>query len=96
MNEIIEELQGRTIIGLNIDPEENEITMTREDGSAVKFLHHQSCCENVTIEDVNGDWNDLLNVRLDVAEVRSFARETSVYGDSETFTFYTFRTIKGL
>lgn len=95
MNEIIEELQGRTIIGLNIDPEENEITMTREDGSAVKFLHHQSCCENVTIEDVNGDWNDLLNVRLDVAEVRSFARETSVYGDSETFTFYTFRTIKG-
>lgn len=94
MNDTIHELQGRTVIGIHVDPDENEITFTREDGSKVKFYHVQSCCEKVTIDDVNGDWHDLMNVPMHVAEIR-YLDAMKADDDSGTFTFYTFRTIKG-
>lgn len=91
-NDAIKELQGATLIRVRQNGDD-ELVMVTSDGLEVTFYHEQDCCETVTIEDVNGDWNDLLGVPLLVAEVRS----ESSPGEWEhtTYTFYTFRTIKG-
>lgn len=94
-NEPIKELQGATLIRA-VAVGDDEIVMVTSDGLEVTFYHAQDCCESVTIEDVNGDWQDLIGTPLLVAEVRTDQPDTlnSNY-DSVTYTFYTFRTIKG-
>jgi len=91
-NDIIKELQGSTLI--RVEEDRDEIVMVTNEGLEVTFYHEQDCCETVTIEDVNGDWNDLLGVPLLVAEVRSES-SPGEWGEHTTYTFYTFRTIKG-
>ena len=63
------------------------------------FEHYQDCCESVTIEDVVGDFNDLLNEPMLLAEeVTSHENPEGVtkpYQDSFTWTFYKFATRKG-
>lgn len=94
-NEPINELQGATLIRA-VAVRDDEIVMTTIDGLEVTFYHAQDCCETVTIEDVNGDWEDLIGVPLLVAEVRTDRPDTLNNNyDSVTYTFYTFRTIKG-
>lgn len=67
-----------------------------DDGSAVIFYHEQSCCESVEVEDVNGDWIDLVGAHLLVAESRSSSHNKNTYPDGEEkWTFYTFRGVKG-
>ena len=70
--------------------EEEEIVFLFDDGSACKFTHNQECCEHVSVDDVNGDWNDLIGTPLLVAEER-----TNLDQKEGTWTFYTFRSIKG-
>lgn len=73
--------------------DEENIWFEFSDGSSAVFNHHQDCCEQVCIEDINGDLSDLVGVPILVAEERYEYSEDS-YGDT-TWTFYTFRTIKG-
>jgi len=80
----------------NIIATEDEITFDFSDCTACKFFHEQSCCEAVSIEDVNGDWGDLIGTPLLVAEERiSDCVETEDGWGTETWTFYTFRSLKG-
>ena len=73
---------------------ENDIIKFITDDSEVYFMtHFQDCCEDVCIDDINGDFKDLLNTPILVAEERTNGDETE-YG-SETWTFYELRTIKG-
>lgn len=91
---IIEELIGRTPI--LIKQEEDEVlNMYFEDGSKAKWFHRQDCCESVTIDDVIGDWSDLLGHPLLVAEERTNEGEDEDGYGTETWTFYTFRSIGG-
>ena len=92
-NEPIRGLQGTTLI--SVKQKDDEIVMVTGDGLEVTFYHEQDCCESVTIEDVNGDWEDLLGVPLLVAEVRTEKPDIADEWESVTYTFYTFRTIKG-
>jgi len=72
---------------------DDEIIFNFTDGTSVKFYHEQSCCESVTIDDINGDWEDLVGQVLLVAEERT---SEQAYSDEEvTWTFYTFRSVKG-
>lgn len=62
------------------------------------MYHEQDCCENVYIEDIVGDLDDLVGTPLLVAEERVSCNEDGtddMYADSYTWTYYTFRTIKG-
>ena len=71
-----------------------EIDFYFSDGSHAKFYHAQDCCESVTIEDVNGDWNDLIGNPILVADEREEDAEGDI-PECGTWTFYTFRGIGG-
>lgn len=70
----------------------DEIRFTSTCGRTFLLHHHQSCCENVCIEDIAGDVDDLVGAPLLMAEeVTSVAEEH----ESGTWTFYKFATING-
>lgn len=72
---------------------QDEIILKFEDEYTAKFYHEQDCCESVWVEDVNGDFDDLFGTPLLVSEARSEDNPNAY--ESGTYTFYTFRTIKG-
>ena len=95
-----EDLQGRVLIKVNrIGDEEIHFHFTED--HYVRMYHEQDCCESVSIEDVVGDLDDLVGTPLLLVEesVNDDLEEqesTDEYSyDSETWTYYRFRTIKG-
>ena len=54
--------------------------------------HLQECCEDVDINDVCGDWNDILNEPVYYEETEN---EDPNADESGTWSFYKFRTRKG-
>lgn len=80
-------------IPTKIAQSQEQITMWFSDGYVCRFYHEQGCCEAVYVEDVNGDWNDLIGNIIVVADERS-ERGNEDYG-TYTWTFYTFRGVKG-
>lgn len=85
------DLEGKILI--NIERVGNEeLIFTCTDGSKYLMHHQQNCCEEVKIEDVNGDLNELINDEILVADEKTYEHEIS--SGSETFIFYTIRTFK--
>jgi hypothetical protein len=92
MASMTESLVGHTFTHVYKN-EDYELVFVRSDGVAFMFYHEQDCCEHVCIEDINGDLEDLINTPILVADERT-SRDVEFY-ESATWTFYTFRTIKG-
>jgi len=105
----IELLKGETLVEVKILGED-EITFATVSGRKFRMWHQQDCCESVEIEDVAGDWQDLIGSPILVAEeARSddpaFSNEwwtmvclkgqNSSYEESNTWTFYKLATVKG-
>ena len=84
-------------IPISIEQYDELITMVFSDGSVAIWGHDQDCCEDLRIIDVNGDWKDLLNRPLLVADERTNRdfEGDEVYNESAIWTFYTFRGIMG-
>jgi len=94
MRRMLTDIIGR--IPVKIMQDGGEIRIIFADGASCLFWHEQDCCEGVYIKDVNGDWNDLINTPLLVAEERTNEHQPDpTGGDTETWTFYTFRSVKG-
>ena len=98
--EHFEQLQGRILCRVEqIGDEELRFYLT--DDNYVRMYHAQDCCESVSIEDVVGDLEDLVGTPLLLAEeVGNYEPEETTdedewYSESETWTYYRFRTIKG-
>lgn len=88
---------GKTVVDIRTD-KHDYISFLFSDGSAMKMYHSQSCCENVTIDDINGDLNDLIGTPIILAELRTNVNEggsVDEYDSSYTWSFYTFRAHKG-
>lgn len=92
------ELVGKTLTKMDIGGD--EINFTCSDGTKFVMLHHSDCCENVSIEDICGEVENMLNTPVLVAEKNSNDENPPgvaipEYQDSFTWTFYNLRTVKG-
>ena len=95
----IEKLLGKTLASINIDREQNEIRFTDTNGVNYRMFHIQDCCEEVTIDDIEGDINDLIGAPITMAEQMCNTEDkmgkADDYVESFTWTFYKLATIKG-
>ena len=99
-----EDLKGKVLSKIeNID--NGELVFYTNKGDSYKLYHDQDCCENVSIEDINGDLEDLVGSEILLAEEVSnyepitekdkrITEEINEWG-SCTWTFYKIATIKG-
>ena len=88
----LSDLKGTTLVQIHVNREQDEIIFVSDDGQRWKMFHQQDCCESVTLEEIIGDLDDLLNSPILVAEERTREDPES---ESGTWTFYELRTIKG-
>lgn len=88
---------GRVMTNVTGDVGDDVMVFEAQDGSRFTFVHHQDCCESVSIEDICGDLSDLVGVPLSEAEeVSSDGRdEPEIQAESYTWTFYRFASPKG-
>ena len=98
------DLLGKTLKGVSVvenDGCKNEIIFETTDGDVYRSYHFQSCCEYVSVNDIEGDLNDLIGVPiLQAEEVCNTEDEfgdfkKDEYTESFTWTFYKLATIKG-
>lgn len=90
------DLLGKVFTKVTGGQGDDEMRLDCAEGTFV-FSHHQDCCESVSIEDVTGDLNDLVGSPILRAEEveNGPIPEDHTPGESETWTFYKFATIKG-
>lgn len=95
----VSELLGKTLTSVEVSGD--EIQFCTSDNERYKMYHSQDCCEVVGIDDINGDWDDLIGYPLLIAEeisndaLADQLTEKMRYTDSHTWTFYRFATVKG-
>lgn len=100
-------LVDKILTDVKVNDSNDEIRFYTEDGFEYLMLHMQDCCENVSIEDINGDWADVKGTPILVATEQSDDQnpKSETYGEGEnaytstdessTWTFYTIATLKG-
>ena len=89
----IDKLKGKTMFFVE-QIGKRKISFYCQDGHIYEMLHIQDCCESVSIEDIEGDLEDLVGTEILLAEERSKRKKGGEY-ESATWTFYTLATIKG-
>ena len=104
-----EDLLGETIINFRIvkdvdyfRDEKEEIIITLKNKRRFKLHHLQDCCEQVYIEDITGDFSDLIGLPLLIAEEATNEKGQSNnlkmpehHDESWTWTFYKLSTNRG-
>lgn len=92
---IFEPLMGALITKIEGATEgSEEIRFTLDNGDIFCMYHEQDCCEDVRVEDIGGNIEDLLERPILLAE--EVINEGDLeYGDTCTWTWYHFATIKG-
>ena len=94
--DVLTAMCGRMVQDIKYNEIEEEIIFSFSDCEVI-FYHSQDCCEQVVVEDINGDWNDLIGTMLLVAEERT--NDEPEQGctplEEDLWTFYTFRSLKG-
>jgi hypothetical protein len=93
---VIPELIGKYINNIEVHNNgvgNDHIDFHISDGSIYRQKHIQDCCESVTIEDIDGDIEDLIGYKLIIAEESSSNDPNT--SESATWTYYKFATIKG-
>jgi hypothetical protein len=92
------DLIGKTIIEINGVIGEESLSIKCDDNTEYVMLHHDDCCESVSIDDIVGDLNDLLNSPILIASEDTdieTLKEKEYPDESFTWTFYNLATIKG-
>ena len=95
-----EDLKGCTIASIEgAERLSEQIIITLDNGEKYQMFHYQSCCENVSVEDIIGDIDDLIGTPILMAEEAESGENPEgvevEYQDSFTWTFYKLATIKG-
>ncbi|WNV09992.1 hypothetical protein [Tardiphaga sp. 709] len=92
-------LQGKTLTKVE-QIGEDVLRFECEGGEAYQLYHNQDCCETVVIDDISGDLQDLVGSPILLAEEATSEDDPPGYKheyqpESQTWTFYKLRTIKG-
>jgi len=93
----IEEFIGKTFTDISVN-DNKEIVFTTNTGKKYKMYHNQDCCEEVSIEDIEGNLDDLINFEILKAEEVTNSdnpKKDGYHDNSHTWTFYKLFTIKG-
>jgi hypothetical protein len=93
------ELQGQTLKRA-AQTADDRIEFELEDGTTYALYHGQDCCETVVVESITGDLADLVGAPILLAEEATSNEDPpgvkhEYQPDSQTWTFYKLRTIKG-
>lgn len=98
-------LEGKTLAAVKGSKGSEEIVFTTVDGEVYQLWHEQDCCESVTVDDICGDWDEILGSPILKATESTNAPKGFVdpyepkegdYGrESFTWTFYRITTMKG-
>lgn len=91
----LQDLKGRTLKACEMDKDRERLIFTLDTGAKVMLWHNQSCCETVSIEDVEGRLSDLVGSPLLLVEEESNDEDKKPEDESGTWTFYRFATVKG-
>lgn len=94
----ISELVGKTLSRVELSGDRETLEFETVDGDKYQLYHDQDCCESVWLEDVNGDFEDLVGSPILVAEEVSNTEHDNPlnkYDESYTWTYYKLHTIKG-
>ena len=98
---VYKEFIGETVSEVYVDDFKEYVIIAFESGKGVMLKHDQECCEEVVIDDINGDINDLAGQRiLMFTEVVSDGNNLpEEYRDIKidnysTWSFYTISTLK--
>lgn len=96
-DDILQEFLNVRVVGVEGgQPGDEEFIIHFENNKSLKFYHSQSCCEQVEIDDVNGDVNDLVgNLFFGCSVKTSHDNPKTKYDTSHTWTFYTFKYPSG-
>lgn len=89
-NQIAEKAYGKVVSGVKVDKDGEDLWIMFSDGSRLHFMHHQDCCEDVYIEDIDIDLQDIVGSRLYLIEEAS--KIGGGHGYSSTWTFYKIQT----
>lgn len=92
----IDILKGQTIVNIDGMEKHNDVIIfTLDNGKRFKMYHDQCCCEEVYIDDVIGDYKDLLDTPILNAKECIKYGDCKEYDDPTMWTFYKLSTIKG-
>jgi hypothetical protein len=95
----ITELAGKTLTEIVGGVGDEQITFIADDGTSWRMFHSQDCCESVSVEDIAGDFSDLIGSPiLQAEESESDENPPGVKPESQdsfTWTFYKLATAKG-
>ena len=98
MKSNFEVLKGKTLVSVTGAVGDDEMIFTDTNGVSYRMFHEHDCCESVSIEDINGDLNDLVGSEILQAEESSNSEQVDgkpKNPDSFTWTFYRIATMKG-
>lgn len=103
METLFEELKGKVLVSIKgLEKGSKKVSFVTSDEKLFNLQHHEETLryENVTVEDVCGDVEDLLNTPILLAEKVTNVPEGFEEGDDNTewkwkWTFYKLSTIKG-
>lgn len=94
----INELIGKTLTKIEGKKGDGELGFHTTDGEIYRLYHSQRCCESVYLDDVCGEFGDLIGFPILQAEETSNIQDPgkpSQHSVSWTWTFYRITTMKG-
>lgn len=96
-NEVLKRMIGQVFTKITgLEEGSEEVKMVAESGDVFTFWHESDCCESVSVNQIDGDFQDLLGFTLLMAEESTSDKNPlQVNEESFTWTFYKFATVKG-
>jgi len=91
------DLIGKILTNIEVSKEKDEMMFYTNEGITYKMYHWQDCCESVTIDDINGNLDDLIGTPIEMAEESTSLDnpKDEEWNESFTWTFYKLATVKG-